>query len=165
MFREISIRKLTMLYCRQYWAVTKSLTLSVMYRFVYCCLTPLHIPLTDFLAYRLRAKLMAVIPWTYGSAQKYFQNNYASEIYFDYKGGDDTVWLSDSILDNEVWLTSDPIAEGVFLSSSEQGIIGIHVLIVWIPQSLADDPVMYPQFIADLNTLILTGITYKIKII
>lgn len=164
MFRETDIRKLTMLYLRQYWSVTKSLTLSVAYRLVYCSLTPLHTPLADLFAFRLKQKLLALVPWTYGSALKYLRDYYSEQIDFEYLGANETVWLAPDVNSNEVWLTYS-IENPVFITPTSESIGGINVLVVWVPRSLLDDPALYDQFIADLNTLILQGITYTIKTI
>ena len=164
MFRETDIRKLTMLYLRQYWSVTKSLTLSVAYRLVYCSLTPLHTPLADLFAFRLKQKLLALIPWTYGSALKYLRDHYSEQIDFEYLGANETVWLAPDDASNDVWLTSTT-ADPVYLTPNLESVSGINILIIRVPQSLMDDSALYSQFLADLNTLILDGITYKIKAI
>lgn len=65
---------------------------------------------------------------------------------------------------NDVWLTSTT-ADPVYLTPNLESVSGINILIIWVPQSLMDDSALYSQFLADLNTLILDGITYKIKAI
>lgn len=165
MFREIDIRKLTMLFMRQYWSITASLTLSVAYKLVYCCLTPLKTPLANFVAFRAKQKLLAMMPWTYGSAVKYLQDTYSSDIQFEYLGANNTVWLATDDASNQVWLTYDTSVAPTFLPSTVTSVNGINILVINVPQSLADDSALYAQFIADLNTLILDGITYKINVI
>ena len=106
-----------------------------------------------------------MMPWTYGSAVKYLQDTYSSDIQFEYLGANNTVWLATDDASNQVWLTYDTSVAPTFLPPTVTSVNGINILVINVPQSLADDSALYAQFIADLNTLILDGITYKINVI
>lgn len=166
MFREINIRKLCMLWCRQYWSVTQQLTLSLFYRYIYGVLSALQTGWSDFAAFRLREKKMALIQWTWGAAVQYLKDTYSQDILLGYLNSDEGVWLTaEGSASTPVWLSSESENRPVWLSSTEGSDVAMNILIISIPRSIYLQKNIYNQLIADINTLIISGINYKIEIV
>ena len=150
-----------MLWCRQYWSITGQGKLSVLYIFVFTCLAPFIKAWKAFSTQRDKSRMLAKLPWTYGSAVQYLQNTYSKDIQFIEESLSNYIYLSSATENEPVWIASDP-TNVQWLPSIAGKEISIRILLIYVPQSFVSQTELYNSFIADITMLIPKGINYKI---
>lgn len=166
MYRLISIVQICVMFVRRYWIVAASGTLSLLFRFVYACMSVVSADWQNFQTARAKQRILALIPPCIGPVQKYLQNTYDKGISIGYKGFEesDTLWMSNNINNNDIWLSNDISTNTVWLSNSIGATISSQVLTVTVQASFAANVEQFNAMKADLNVIRLSGTRLNIKI-
>ena len=166
MYRLISIVQICVMFVRRYWIVTASGTLSLLFRFVYACMSVVSSDWQNFQTARAKQRILALIPPCIGPVQKYVQNTYDSGITIGYKSFEenDALWITNNINLNNLWLTNDISTNGVWLDTSVTGSITSQTLTVIVPASFAANVEQFNAMKADLNVIRLSGTRLNIQI-
>lgn len=166
-FKFIDLKNVLLLFNRQYWTINASGNLSILYSFLYACIYPLQTHIQSFLVSRLHSYNLAGVKFNYGEATaflNYWYDNVNNSIYFNVLNFSNTLFISAESKPTEyVYIFNQASGNYVYINTKTQEFFDSDILICNIPLSLYNDPINYPNFIADLNTIILSGITYTIK--
>jgi hypothetical protein len=149
---------------RDYFSVNKKGIVSILYKFLLCCLMPLQTAWDDFELYRQKIWLISICKWQLGQLTNVL--NYL------YDPIDNSIYLTQSTVVNvyvPVFAETTAVFPTVFAETTDvfcptiSDVPMIHPMTINIPASLAADAVKYADLIATVEKIKITGLKYEIK--
>lgn len=160
MLRSIKINALTLLFTRQYWAITYSNMLSIIYRYCYACLYVLCLPWTKFDLKRADMQIQAKQSFMLGSLMAYLNDRYGGGVSYSWASFYSGIKFYAQGYGDAVPFYAQGYGAGIPLSKFI-GIIDAKEIHIKIPASIYETD-LYAKFIAELEMLRPCGITYVI---
>jgi hypothetical protein len=162
MFRGITIYKILYESVRSYFAVNAKGALSVLYKFCLCCVYPLQTPFNNFDIWRQREILIANCKWQYGQLAYVLNKLYNTTLITIGLSSGSSIFAP-NIEDGGSILFAPNIEDGgstLFAPNIGESVV-TGAVIINVPTTIVNSS--NAQLTADLNQIVLPGISYIIN--
>lgn len=162
MFKSITIYKILYESVRSYFAVNAKGALSELYKFCLCCVYPLQLPFNNFDTWRQREILIANCKWQYGQLAYVLNKLYNTTLITIGLSSGSSIFAP-NIEDGGSTLFAPNIEDGgstLFAPNIGES-VATGAVIINVPTTIVNSS--QAQLTADLNQIVLPGISYIIN--